>query len=74
MKLDNDLEASIHKALEGFEIPYVGPVGNGLYQIGPGTYTGKKGFSMFEEAMKKEAEKWAANNGAYFYPSKKLVK
>ena len=26
---------------------YVGPVGGGLYQIGPGCYTGEKGYEEF---------------------------
>jgi hypothetical protein len=58
-KFNKDLEGKINKiSKEAFkDVPYMGPVGGGLYQIGEGCFTGKQGYDDFIEALKEEAKK-----------------
>lgn len=52
----------IEKALKENTLSYIGPIGDGLYKIGPGTWTGKKGWEQFNKALEKEAENYLNNN------------
>lgn len=54
-------EEEIYKFLESLtpkvgDQNYVGPVGGGLYQIGPGCYTGEKGYEEFTNELMKELD------------------
>jgi len=55
------IKLSVEDAIEQLksdDLPPLGPVGNGLYHIGGGAYTGKKGWDKFELELKKNINKW----------------
>ena len=50
------MKITIDETIEKLKLkfPKLGPVGNGLYHIGGGAYTGKKGWDLFEAELKKK--------------------
>jgi len=55
MKNKDKLEHVVNKTIN--ELEKIGHVGGGLYHIGGGCYSGKKGWEQFSEEVKKIANK-----------------
>ena len=54
-------EKDIEDVLKDLDIPFIGEVSPGCYQIGKGIYTGKKGFEQFDNILK---EYWSKNSAS----------
>ena len=61
-------EKDIEDLLKDIEMPFIGEVSPGCYQIGKGMYTGKLGFIEFEKELYKQIRK---DGGGIFEQARK---